>query len=202
MKGEGDMPVAQRPNRQFVTWQSWRRGLGRVLPLALVLLLAACGVTTTTGLQPGGALNATTTATSAATPGGTPVSSVPPTDAVVLSIDHTSYTPSSTINVTLINHRATSIFTFDHQTSCTILTLQRQTPSGWEATGGCALGRMTQQVEIKAGATMQIALAPGAGQMHVTPWPAGTYRVILNYALQAQNMSATTPVASAMFAIG
>ena len=119
------------------------------------------------------------------------MSSVPPTDAVVLSIDHTSYTPSSTINVTLINHRSTSIFTFDHQTSCTILTLQRQTTNGWVATGGCALGRMTQR--SKSSRThMQIALAPGAGQMHATPWPAGTYRVILNYALQAQNISATT----------
>ena len=121
------------------------------------------------------------------------MSSVPPTDAVTLSADHTAYTPSSTINVTLINHRSTSIFTFDHQTSCTILTLQRQTTNGWVATGGCALGRMTQRVEIKAGATMQIALAPGAGQIHATPWPAGTYRVILNYALQSQKHVSDNP---------
>lgn len=190
------MPVAQRPNRRFITW--------RALPLALMLALAACGVSATTGTQPGGASNTTPTAasTSATTPGGTPVSSVPPTSAVVLSTDHTSYTSSSTINVTLINHRATSIFAFDHQTSCTILTLQRQTANSWATTGGCAMGRMTQRVEIKAGATMQIALAPGAGQIHTTPWPAGTYRVILNYALQAQNMSATTPATSPMFAIG
>ena len=196
------MPVAQRPKQRFMRLQPWWRGVGRVLPLALMLALAACGVSATTGLQPGGALNATPTATSATTPGATPVPSVPPTSAVVLSTDHTSYTTSATINVTLINHRSTSIFTFDHQTSCTILTLQRQTTNGWVATGGCALGRMTQRVEVKAGATMQIALAPGAGQMHATPWPAGTYRVILNYALQAQTISATTPVTSALFAIG
>ena len=95
------MPVAQQPKRRFMCLQSWWRGMAGALPIALMLALAACGVATTTGLQPGGALNATTTATSAATPGGTPVSSVPPTDAVVLSADHTSYTSSSTIKPTI-----------------------------------------------------------------------------------------------------
>lgn len=195
------MPVAQRPRREFTQWQSRWRNMRRILPLALVLLLAACGVTTTTELQPGGTSNGTPTTTSA-TPGGTPVSSVPPTNAVDLSSDHTSYTPSSTINITLINHRSTSIFTFDHQTSCTILTLQRQTTTGWENVVGCAMGRPTQLIEIKAGATMQIALAPGAGQIQATPWPSGMYRAVLNYALQRQDMATTIMMATPTFTIG
>ncbi|MGE5333974.1 MAG: hypothetical protein ACM3N4_04675 [Nitrososphaerota archaeon] len=175
----------------------WRRFVERLLPLALALLLAACGVTTTTTTTPGGAVNGTPTGS----PGGTPMSSVPPTDAVTLSHDQPTYTPSSTITVTLINHRSTSIFAYDHQTSCTILTLQRQTATGWENTGGCALGRLTQRIEIKAGATMKIALAPAAGQIHVTPWPVGTYRVMLTYALPGQDMEAGTRVTTPTFAI-
>ncbi|HEU4784631.1 MAG TPA: hypothetical protein VFS83_14915 [Ktedonobacterales bacterium] len=173
--------------------------VGWIVPVALVLTLAACGVTTTGGQQPGGATSSppTATATSTATPGRTPVSSVLPTSAITLTTDHASYTASATIIVTLINHRSTSIFTFDHQTSCTILTLQRQTTSGWQTVGGCSLGRMTAQVEIQAGATMKITIAPTAGQIHPTPWAAGTYRAVLNYSLQKQEMAtgdtATTP---------
>lgn len=191
------MPVVQRLNRRLNQRKHWWRGIGLGLPLALVLALAACGVSTT-GMQPGGGTNGTPTATS----GGTPMSSVPPTNAIGLSSDKSSYMPSSTINVTLINRRSTSVFAFDHQTACTILTLQRQTTGGWQSVGGCALGRATQLVEIKAGATMQIALAPGAGQLKPSPWPAGTYRVVFAYALDAQNMSAGLTVATPDFAIG
>src|SRR5689334_21188739 len=106
--------------------------VGWIVPVVLVLTLAACGVTTGEQ-QPGGATSSTPTATAASTttPGGTPVPTVPPAGAIALSTDRASYTTSGNIIVTLINGRATSIFAFDHQTSCTILTLQRQTASGW-----------------------------------------------------------------------
>jgi|SRR5690242_7420235 len=178
--------------------------VGWIVPVVLVLTLAACGVTTGEQ-QPGGATSSTPTATAASTttPGGTPVPTVPPAGAIALSTDRASYTTSGNINiiVTLINGRATSIFAFDHQTSCTILRLQRQTASGWQAVGGCAQGRMTVQVEIKAGAKMKITLAPTAGQMHPTPWPAGTYRVALNYSLQKQEMATGATATSPTFAI-
>ena len=125
-----------------------------------------------------------------------------PTDAVTLTPDHSSYSASSTITVSVTNHRDTSIFTFDHQTSCTILTLQRQTSSGWQNVGGCALGRATQRVEIKAGETMTITLAPSAGQIRATPWPTGTCRAALHYVPPGQNAGAAgTTVTTATFAI-
>ena len=176
--------------------------VGRMAPVVLVLALAACGVTTTSE-QPGGTTSntPTTTTASTATPGGTPVSSVPPTNAITLTTDHASYTTSGTIIVTLINGRSTSIFAFDHQTSCTILTLQRQTASGWQPVGGCSQGRMTVQVEITAGANMKITLAPTAGQIHPAPWPAGTYRAVLNYSLQKQEMATGSMAASPTFSL-
>jgi hypothetical protein len=200
------MPVVQRSTRRFIQRQPWRRVMGGVAPLALVLLLlAACGVTTTSDQQPGGASTGTsmvtTATTSAVTPGGTPVSSLPPTDAVTLSSDSRSYTPSSTITVTLTNHRSTSIFTFDHQTSCTIIALQQQTDTGWKIAGECLLGSATRLVEIKAGETMKIALAPSTGTIRATPWPAGTYRAALQYALSGQDMGAGTVAATPTFTI-
>ena len=113
-----------------------------------------------------------------------------PTDAVTLTPDHSSYSASSTITVSVTNHRDTSIFTFDHQTSCTILSLQRQAASGWQNVGGCAMGIAMRRVEIKAGETMKIALSPGAGQIHATPWPAGTYQAVLRYTLSGQSVGA------------
>ena len=89
--------------------------------------------------------------------------------------------------MTLSNGRSTSIFTFDHQTSCTILTLQRQTASGWQAVGGCAQGRMTVQVEIKPGASMEYHHCAERRADTFPPWPAGTYRAVLNYALQKRD---------------
>ena len=163
-----------------------------VLTCALALLVAACGVPAS-GIASG---------TPTPAQGGTPVSSVPPTSAVTLVNDRPSYTPSSAITVLLTNHRATSIFTFDHQTSCTILTLERQTTSGWEATGGCAMGCPTQRVEIKAGETMKILLAPDAGQIHATPWPTSTYRVVLRYTLQTGDTATGTQVTTPTFSIG
>lgn len=183
------------------------RGAGRLallaLALALVMLLAACGVTTSSpgGVSGGG--TPTSAPTPAATSAGTPRSTTIPASEVTLRTDQTAYKASSTIIVTLTNHRSTSIFAFDHQTSCTILNLQRQTASGWENTGGCALGRVTQRIEIKAGATMKITLAPDAGQIRATPWPAGTYHAVLRYFLPGQDMGAAgTTVTTPTFTIG
>ena len=169
-------------------WRSGHMALATfaAFALPLLLLLSACGVSTT---STGGAAQGTGTASSTMTPGGTNVSTTP-TDAVALTPDHSTYTASSTIVVTVTNNRDTSIFTFDHQTSCTILVLQRQDASGWKNVGGCAMGIATRRVEIKAGETMKIALAPGAGQIHATPWAAGTYRATVHYTLPGQDVGA------------
>jgi hypothetical protein len=63
------------------------------------------------------------------------------------------------------------------------------------------MGRMTMHVEIKAGATMKISLAPSAGQIHPTPWPAGTYRAVLGYSLQQQEMATSATVTTPIFTI-
>jgi hypothetical protein len=125
---------------------------------------------------------------------------LPPTQAIALSSDRTHYTSSSTITVTLTNQYLTSIITFDHQSGCTILTLQRQTNSGWQPVGACAMGRATRQITIAAGETIQIMLAPGAGQLQARLWPTGTYRAVFHYTLPEQDTVAA--VDTAVFTIG
>jgi hypothetical protein len=171
-------------------WRSAAIALG----LLGCLLLAACGVTPAPGL--GGQSSANTTPAPTGTP-ATPAAADTqlPSGSVVLTVASGEYTRSSTIIVTLTNRSSGSIFAYDHQTSCTILSLQRQTSGGGQTVGACALGILTRQIEIRAGETMKIALAPGAGTIRAAPWPAGTYHAVLRYTLRAQ---ATSPGATAM----
>lgn len=169
--------------RLSVRWRRW----GRPAPLALCLLgcllLAACGVSTATG-RDGQLASIHTTPSPTLTPSVSPTS--PPAHGVILTVARSTYTRSSTITVTLTNGSAAAIYAYDHQTSCTILSLQRLVSSGWQTVGECALGVLTRQVEIHAGETMKISLAPGAGTIRAAPWPAGTYRAILRYTLNGQ----------------
>ena len=205
--GMGAVRTLWKPVWRRISSVSQRGAVRHLAPLALTLalivpLLAACGVSTGPGDVSSGTPTVSPSASATSVASTPTMSTQPPTSAVTLSADQTAYSPSSTIIVKLTNNRSTSIFTFDHQTSCTILTLQRQTSSGWQNVGGCALGRATQRVEIKAGETMTITLAPSAGQIRATPWPTGTCRAALHYVLPGQNAGAAgTTVTTATFAI-
>ncbi len=177
-------------------WRSAAMALG----LLACLLLAACGVTTTPGL--GGQSSAKTTPAPTGTPATPSVADTQlPTSSVVLTVASATYTRSSTIIVTLTNRGSGSIFAYDHQTSCTILSLQRQTSGGGQTVGACALGILTRQIEIRAGETMKIALAPGAGTIRAAPWPAGTYHAVLRYTLRAQATSPGATVTTGDFTV-
>lgn len=179
-----------------------RRILWRPAPLALCLLaclfLAACGVSTATG-QDGQLASTHTTPSPSLAPSASSTSL--PVHGVTLTVAQATYARSSTIIVTLTNGGASPIFAYDHQTSCTILSLQRQTSGGWQTVGECALGVLTRQVEIHAGETMKIALAPGAGTIRAAPWPAGTYRAVLRYTLDGKAASAGVTVTATDFTI-
>lgn len=195
--------MAMRVFRLVRTWLSarWRRW-GRPAPLALCLLgcllLAACGVSTATG-RDGQLASIHTTPSPALTPSTSPTSS--PAHGVTLAVARPTYSRSSTITVTLTNGSAGAIYAYDHQTSCTILSLQRQASSGWQTVGECALGVLTRQIEIRAGETMKIALAPGAGTIRAAPWPAGTYRAILRYTLDGKATGAGNTVTTSDFTV-
>lgn len=127
--------------------------------------------------------------------------SATPAPAITLTTDRASYAPSDPITVTLVNGHTASVFTTDHQTGCSIITLRRQVGATWQITGGCMMGRATRIIEIPAGETVVVTLHPGAGLLRPTPWPTGTYHALVRYALARDAMSDGISVESAEFLV-
>lgn len=148
--------------------------------IALCLALLGAPACTQSASQPGG---------------GTSVSTTPPTQAVVLTTDQSSYSPSSTIVVTITNRRQVSVFSMDHQSLCAVITLERLAETAWAPQRPCRLMSPTRIVEVVAGTT-QITLAPGDA-----PWLVGTYRVVFHYALERGGDMSGAMVESAQFTV-
>jgi hypothetical protein len=110
---------------------------------------------------------------------------------VSVDVGSGNYATTATIIATVHNELSESILATDHQTSCTIVQLQRQVNSEWQNQGGCALGIATRRVTLAAGSSTVVQVTPGAGQFSTTPWPTGTYRIAFTY--QTGPLSAPAP---------
>jgi hypothetical protein len=118
---------------------------------------------------------------------------------VTVTVDKTHYAPQDTITVTISNGLATTISTTDHQTNCTIVTLERLANGAWQAEGVCRLKTPTRIVPISPGMTVQ--------QLSSSPWPTGTYRVAFRYFTEPDAVQGASPgqgglVYSTTFTIG
>ena len=135
------------------------------------------------------------------TPPTPPTPSSAPGPAVTLTTDRASYTPSDVITVTLVNGHSASVFTTDHHTGCSIITLRRETDGGWRDVGRCMMGIATRIIEVPTGETIVVTLRPGAGELRPTPWPVGTYRALVHYALTRETLGDSLSVESASFVV-
>ena len=130
----------------------------------LLLLLTGCGNNAGSGSNsPAGQPD----------PSSTPL---PPTSAVSLQMDARAYTVGSTISVTISNQSQQTILLTDHKTNCSVLLVERQSAGSWQPVAACKLMIATRTHPLQAGAIFVVKLATTAGQ-----WPAGTYRVTLDY---------------------
>lgn len=165
--------------------------LAGILAALVMLVLGGCGVTAaSSGTEPGPAGVATPTAT--ATPTGAALTQ----GAITVTTSKAQFTSAETITVFINNGLSQGIFVADHQTRCSLVTLERQTGDGWQPVAPCPLMTPTVLVEIAASTINTQRLgAPGAAQQ----WPAGTYRVRLAYA--PQRLVAATIIYSAPFAV-
>lgn len=165
----------------------------RMLALAVALAaLGGCGITTA------GASGTTPPAATAATPTASAISTgaAITQGAVTVTTGKTQFAPAETITVFINNGLSQSIFVADHQTRCSLVTLEIQTGGGWQPVAPCPLMTPTGLIEIAAGITNTQRLgAPGASQQ----WAAGTYRVRLAYA--PQRLGTATIIYSAPFAV-
>jgi hypothetical protein len=160
-----------------------------ILSAALGLSLAACSGR----LQTGGTGSATSSATEAptATAAG-----------VTVSVGRSHYAPHDTIDVSIHNGLATSIFAKGSHSDCTVVTLLRSVNGSWQAQGSCVNMMPTPQlVEIPKGESTVEQLAPG--QDDSSPlWPAGTYLVTFAYVSSpTQGFGQSMVVHSASFVV-
>jgi len=120
----------------------------------------------------------------------------------VVAVGAATYTTTDVIAVTVRNQLGSDVFAPDHQTSCTVVQLQIMNNGAWQNQGGCSLGMATRLIPIKAGSSMAVTLAPGAGQIRTKPWPAGSYRIVFTYHVgSAAPTSAGETVYSAPFTV-
>jgi hypothetical protein len=113
------------------------------------------------------------------------------------------YTTHDTIDVTIYNGLATSIFAQDNHSDCTLVTLLRSVNGSWQVQGSCVNMMPTHHfVEIPMGASTVELLTPGQDDSAGPLWPAGTYRVAFVYVTSpTQGMGTGTEVDSPPFVI-
>ena len=166
------------------------RALALAGTLAALVALSGCGV------SPSGAGEGTS---GGPTPLPSPTASVTPPaaaitrGAVTVSPAKTQFARGTAITVYINNGLSQSIFVADHQTACSLVTIELQSASGWRAMAPCRLMTPTRMVEVASGTTNTQQIVTSAA------WPAGTYRARLAYALQA--FRNPTTVYSGLFSV-
>lgn len=135
---------------------------------SMLVLLAACGNTNSSGTKTGG-----------------PVS---------IATDHSTYQPTNSIQVTVTNTLTTPIYALDTAASCSILDLQVQINGAWSYANAapCPLGRRAMTVKIDAGKPYSATISAGMPGSQQGSFPAGTYRLVLKYSTSAEGISSSS----------
>jgi hypothetical protein len=143
--------------------------------VAILLLLGeGCGLSHP-GVGAGQPAGSTVTATREAT-----MTATPAPGAVTLHLGQTYARLTDAVSVTVTNDLPQAIVVEDHQSECTVVTLQRQEGGGWQAVAPCQLETPTRLVSIPSGAAQTVTLRPEGGTQPQV-WQAGTYRFAFNY---------------------
>lgn len=105
----------------------------------------------------------------------------PTTGSVTLTLDQQRYNTDSLIIVTIHNGTQHTIWAADHQTSCTVLVLERQNQGSWYRVGQCALATPTRLVSILPETSLVQRLSSYQEMNTGAGWLAGSYRIALTY---------------------
>ena len=160
------------------------------LLLFLGLLLGGCGYNSA-GTAPSATATSPSATSTAVRPTPGSMSATPPTvvpaqgtpgpGQVTVQTSASLYRPGDTIMVTIANHAAQTIFFANHQTNCTVVTLQIQNGSIWQSINPCKLMIHTITETLGAGGSVSVSLKA------VHAWAAGTYRILFRYGNKAVN---------------
>jgi hypothetical protein len=116
----------------------------------------------------------------------------PSADRVSVTTDKNEYDVSETIVGEIVNGNDQTIVTWDHQSNCTILTLQKQEANGWVSIAPCPLLSPTLPVKIGPRTEVLVRLASGSFNNRFEP---GTYRLqFIWYFIGADGLPTGFPV--------
>ncbi|MBO0796478.1 MAG: hypothetical protein J2P36_36785 [Ktedonobacteraceae bacterium] len=105
-----------------------------------------------------------------------------PRGAVTLQLSKSHYSPGDPIEVTIANGLSTPVSALDHQSACSVITLQMQVGGTWQVRSPCLLRTATRPVGIAAGTSLHQSLPPSAGTFaNKGSWPPGSYRLVFSY---------------------
>ena len=103
------------------------------------------------------------------------------TDDVQLTLSDTTARPGQPITVTVTNRSSSPIATFDHQSLCSIFTIQKQDEDEWENVLECLLKSPTVPVAIPPGDSRSLAFNGGSHFLDPGALDPGMYRVEFVY---------------------
>jgi hypothetical protein len=116
----------------------------------------------------------------------------PSADRVSVTTDKNEYDVSETIVGEIVNGNDQTIVTLDHQSNCTILTLQKQEANGWVSIARCPLLSPSLPVKIGPRTEVLVKLASGSFNNRFEP---GTYRLqFIWFFLDADGLPTGFPV--------
>lgn len=146
-----------------------------------VLLLTACGTQQGNTSTSGGDITPSATSTPL-TKQGTRVSGK-----VTVRVGKVQYTPDEAITITINNGLATGIAAANHQSGCTIVTLQWQdAQSNWQNQNRCRQGVMTRMITLPSHSSQVQTISPTSGTFAINAqWAKGNYRIAFNFTLNS-----------------
>jgi hypothetical protein len=117
---------------------------------------------------------------------------------VTVATNKQQYGSSETVVVTITNGLPNAILAPDHQSDCTVVTIERLANQTWQPQNMCQLKSATRLVSLPSGSTLTPQVRPPALNGAVG-WLPGTYRVAFEYRQNASDQGST--VYSASFTI-
>jgi len=161
---------------------------------SLLLLLSACGDIPVSSTANSGNSTSGPTNSSPATKTDGPVS---------ITTDHSAYSATLPINITVTNTLSTPIYALDGKANCSILALELQTNGVWKmpSTVICTSNNASKPIKIESGKSYTTTIQVPPNRVLAS----GTYRVVLEYSTGAQGgalATSTATVPSVTFTVG
>lgn len=115
---------------------------------------------------------------------------------VTVQTDTTVYSVSQPIGVTIHNGGKTTYYAQGGQSECTLIQMQRQVGSTWQAVMPCTSGEQASRAAVTPGLVEPFTLAPGNATDNPNAWVPGVYRFAVQVTASADGKGTATLIYS------